>query len=112
MARAVALALRRVSVRRSHDCRVELSGAYHHIVEISHLAKPQQDASTDLDIWAHEKPMVVFDISVMELQHQSSVGEQAFVRRSAMITAKTQELLVPAAGRFHVAYGDHGLHLS
>ena len=56
--------------------------------------------------------MVVFDISVMELQHQSSVGEQPFVLRSAMITAKTQELLVPAAGRFHVAYCDHGLGLS
>jgi hypothetical protein len=112
MARTVALALRRISVRCSHDRCVELARAYHDIVEVSHLAKPQQDARTDLDTWAHEESVVVFDISLMELQHQSSVAEQAFVRGSAMITAKTQEPLVPAAGRFHVAYGDHGLGLS
>jgi hypothetical protein len=108
----VALAFRRVSVRCSHDRRIELAGAYNDIVEVSHLAKPQQDASTDLGVRAHEEPMVVFDLSLVELQHQCAVGEQPFVLRATMITAKTEELLIPAAGYFHIAYGDHRLGLS
>jgi hypothetical protein len=99
-------------VRCSHDRCVELTGAYDDIVEVSNLAKPQQDASTDLGIGAHEEPVVMFDISMMELKHQSSIAEQSFVVRAAMVTVKAKELLIPAAGCFHVAYGDHGLGLS
>ena len=29
-----------------------------------------------------------------------------------MITTKAEELLIPAAGRLDIAYGDHGLRLS
>src|SRR5687767_2794622 len=68
MTRTVALTFRRVSVRCSYDRRVELAGTYDDIVEVSHVAKPQQDASADLDIWAHEEPVVMFDISLMELK--------------------------------------------
>ena len=108
----VALTFRRVSVRCPYDRCVELAGADNHIVEVRHLAKPQQDACTDLDIWAHEEPVVMFDVSLMKLKHESSIGEQPFVLRAPMITAKAEELLIPAAGCFHVAYGDHGLGLS
>jgi hypothetical protein len=112
MARTIALTFRRVPVRCSHDRCVELAGSYNDVVEVSYLAKPQQDAGTDLDVCAHKEPVVVFDISVMELKHECSVGEQPFVLRAAMITTKAEELLIPAAGCFHVAYGDHGLGLS
>jgi hypothetical protein len=54
----------------------------------------------------------MFDISMMELKHESSAGEQPFVLWAAMVTVKAKELLIPAAGCFHVAYGDHGLGLS
>jgi hypothetical protein len=53
----------------------------------------------------------MFDISLMELKHESSVGEQPLVLRAAMITAKAEEVLIPVAGCFHVAYGDHDLGL-
>jgi hypothetical protein len=107
----IALTFRRVSVRCSYDRCVELVGACNDVVEFRHFAKPQQNASTHLEVWADEEPMVMFDISLMELKHESSVGEQPFVLRAAMITAKAEELLIPAAGCLHVAYGDHGLGL-
>jgi hypothetical protein len=64
------LALRRVAVRFAHDRGVELASACHNVVEVGHLAKPQQDAVPDLDFWAHKEPVVVFDSTVMELKHR------------------------------------------
>ena len=107
-----ALALRRVAVRCTHDRCVELASACDDVVEVGHFTKPQQDAVPNLDAWVYKEPVVVFDIPAMELKHKGSIGEQPFVLRATMITAKAEELLIPAAGRFDIAYGDHGLHLS
>jgi hypothetical protein len=108
----VALTFRRVAVRRSHDGCLELVSAYHDLVEIGNFAKPQQDSIANLEIRAHEKSMVVLHLSMMELKDECSVGEQPFVLRTSMIATEAQELLVPEAGRFHIAYRDHGLGLS
>ena len=97
MAWTVALAFRRVSVRRSHDRRLELFGARDDVVEVGHFAEPQQDAIADFDVWVHEEPVVVFDIAVMQLKDESAAGEQPLVLRASMITTETQQLLIPAA---------------
>jgi hypothetical protein len=99
-------------VRRPHDRCVELLRTSYGLVEISHFAEPQQDAVTNLELWVDEDSMVVFDVSMVELKDQSVVGEQPFVIRATMITTEAEELLVPAAGCFDVAYGDHRLGLS
>jgi hypothetical protein len=112
MAWTVALALRRIAVGCPHDRRAQLAGAYHDIVEVGHFAEPQQHTITDVNVWAREEPVVVFNISTMELKYQSSVSKEPFVLRPTMITAKAEKLLIPAAGRFNVAYRDHGLRLS
>ena len=85
VSRTVALAFRRVSVRCSHNWCVELSRASHDIIEVGYFSKPEQHAVANLDIRTHEETMVVFDVTVMELQDQRSIGEQSFVLRSSMI---------------------------
>ena len=108
----VAPTFRRVAVRRSHDGCLELVSAYHDLVKSGNFAKPQQDSIANLEIRAHEKAMVVLNLSLMELKDECFVGEQPFVLRTSMIATEAQELLVPEARRFHIAYRDHGLGLS
>jgi hypothetical protein len=111
MRRTVALAFRGVAVRCSHDRRAELLGTCHDLVEIGHLAKPQQDSITNLDIRAHKESVMVSDVSVVELKNERSVGKQPFVVRTPMITTETEKLLIPQARRLDIRYGDHGLGL-
>jgi hypothetical protein len=99
-------------VRRPHDRCVELLRASYNLVEIGHFAEPQQDAVTNLVIWVDEESVVVFDVSMVQLKDESVVGEQPFVIRATMITTEAEELLVPVARCFDVAYGDHRLGLS
>jgi len=99
-------------VRRPHDRRVELLRAPYDLVEIGHFAEPEQDAVTDLEIWIDEDSVVMFDVSMVELKDESLVAEQPLVIRATMITTEAEELLVPAARCFDVAYGDHRLGLS
>ena len=99
-------------MRRLHDRRVELLRASYDFVEIGHFAEPQQDAVTDLEIWIDEDSVVMFDVSMVELKDESLLGEQPLVIRATMITTEAEELLVPAARCFDVAYGDHRLGLS
>ena len=112
MARTVALSFGRVAVRRLYDRCIELLGARYDVVEIGHFAEPQQDAITDLEIWIRKDSVVMFDLSLVELQDECVVGEQPLVVWASMITAEAKELLIPQARRFDVAYGDHGLGLS
>jgi hypothetical protein len=97
MSWAVALALRRVAVRCSHNRRLELFGARDNLIKARHFAKPQQHAITDVGILIDKESVVVFDIAVMKLQNQSAAGQQTLILRTSMITAETQQLLVPAA---------------
>ena len=97
MAWTVALALRRVAVRRSHNRRIELFGAYDDLIEVGHLTEPQQDAVTDLEIGVREGTVVVFDVSMVELKDERAASEQPLVLGAPMITAETEQLLVPAA---------------
>jgi hypothetical protein len=89
MSWTVALAFRRISVRRSDDRRLELFGAYDDFIEVGHFTEPQQNAVTNFDIWVDEKPMVVFDIAMMKLKDEGAAGKQPLVLRATMITAET-----------------------
>jgi hypothetical protein len=95
MPRTVAAALWRVAMRRSHDRCVELLSACYDLVEIGHLPEPQQDTIADLDVWAHEESVVVFDISMVQLKDEDVVGEQPLVVRTSVITTEVKELLIP-----------------
>jgi hypothetical protein len=112
MAWTVALAFRRIAVRRSYDRCVQLLGARYDFIEIGHFAEPQQDSIPNLEIWADEDSMVVFNIAMMELKDERLTREQPFVVWAAMITTQAKELLIPAARCLDIAYGDHGLRLS
>ena len=93
----VAFAFRRVAVRCSHDRCIELSGARDDVVKVGHLAEPQQNAVANLDIRSNEEPVVVFDAAMMKLKNKNAAGEQPLVLGTSMITAETQQLLIPAA---------------
>jgi hypothetical protein len=108
----VALALRRIAMGCPYDRRIQLAGASDDVVELRDFTKPQQDAIADCNVRAGEEPMMVFNISTMELKDQSPVSQKPFVLRPTMITAKAEELLIPAAGRLDVAYCEHRLRLS
>ena len=79
MAWTVALAFRRVSVRRSHNRCLELFGACDDFIEVGHLTEPQQDAITGFGFRVDEEPVVVFDIAVMQLEDERAAGEQPLV---------------------------------
>jgi hypothetical protein len=70
MSWTVALALGRVPVRRSYNRRGELPSACRHLVEVGDVAEPQQHAVADLANLVDDPPVVVFDLAVMELEHQ------------------------------------------
>ena len=112
MSWTVALAFRRISMRRPHNRRLQLFGPYDDFVEVGHFTEPQQNAIADFGLSVDEKPMVVFDIAVMKLKGESAAGKQPLVLGTSMITAETQQLLIPAARRLDIAYRDHGLGLS
>ena len=111
MTRTIALALWGIAVRRSYDLCVELLSAPHGAVEIGYFTEPEQHSVTNIKISAGEDPVVVLDVSMMELQHECVLGKQPLVLRTTMITTEAQQLLIPTARCFHVAYGDHGLRL-
>ena len=79
MSWTVALAFRRISVRRSDNRRLELFGAYDDFIEVGHFTEPQQNAIADFGVWVDEKSMVVFDIAVMKLKDESATGKQPLV---------------------------------
>jgi hypothetical protein len=64
---------------------------------------------TNLCVEVHEEPTVIFDTTMMELKDRSSVGEQPLVLGASMITAEAKQLLIPTAGLFDIAHGDHDL---
>ena len=86
---SVAFDLRRVAVRCSHDRCSELSGALNDVVEVGHLAEPQQNAVANLDIRSNEEPMVMFDAAMMKLKYKDAAGEEPLGLGTSMITAET-----------------------
>ena len=79
MSWTIAFPVGRVSVRCSYDWRVEPSGPRDDLVEVGHFAEPQQDTVADFDIRVDEQPVMVGNLSMMELQDKRSAGEQSFV---------------------------------
>jgi hypothetical protein len=84
-------------VRRSHNRCLELFGAYHNLIEVGHLTEPQQDAVAGFGVRVDEESVVVFHIAVMQLQDECAASEQPLVLSAPMITAETEQLLVPPA---------------
>jgi hypothetical protein len=74
MTRAVALAFWRVAMRRSYNLCVELLSATNDAVEIGYFAEPQQDSVANIKIGAREHSVVMFDVSMMELQNEGVLG--------------------------------------
>ena len=58
-----------------------------------------------------DRPVVVLDLGVVQLQHQLPAREQPLVVRAAVVAAQPEQALVPAAGRLDVAHGDQRLRL-
>jgi hypothetical protein len=69
------------------------------------LSRRRRDAPFD-SIWVHKEPMVMFNVAMMELKHKRPLRQQPFVVPTYVITRETKELLITAARRLDVAYGD------
>lgn len=106
---SVALAFGWVSMRCSQDGSAELSRACHYAVEVADVAEPQQNAVADCTVRVADQPVMVFDLAVVQLKHQDAIGEKPFVLRAAVVAVQTEQLLIPAAGRFDIADRDHCL---
>jgi hypothetical protein len=79
MSWTIAFPFGRVSVRCSYHWRVEPIGTRDDLVEVGHFAEPQQDTIAYFGIRVDEQPVVVGNLSMMELQGKRSAGEQSFV---------------------------------
>src|SRR6266540_2697406 len=109
MAGPVALAVGRVAVRWAYHGRVQLCDAGDDAVEVGHVTEPQQYAVPDRAVRVSHGTVMVLGPDVVQLQDEVPVGEQPLVLGAAVVAAQAEQLLVPTAGGFHVAYRDHGL---
>jgi hypothetical protein len=55
--------------------------------------------------------VVVLGLPVVELKHECSVRQEAFVVWAAVVASQAEELLIPAAGCFDIAHSDQCLSL-
>lgn len=104
---SAALAFGWVSMWCSQELCAELLRACHYAVEVGDVAEPQQHAIAELMVRVADQPVVVFDLAVVELKNQDSIGEESFVLGSSVAALQTEELLIPAAGCFDIADRDH-----
>src|SRR6266508_4359945 len=97
------------AVRWAYHGRVQLCDAGDDAVEVGHVTEPQQYAVPDRAVRVSHGTVMVLGPDVVQLQDEVPVGEQPLVLGAAVVAAQAEQLLVPTAGGFHVAYRDHGL---
>lgn len=96
-------------MRCQNHLGAQLTGAFDGGVEVVDF-EPQQDAvAVRMGLWITDPAVVVIDLPVMELHDQLTVGDETLVLRSAMVAVTAEQLLVPPATGFDVAYRDQRL---
>ena len=72
--------------------------------------EPQQDAvAVRVNLWITDPALVVIDLPIMKLHDQLTVGDETLVLRSTVVAVTAEQLLVPPATGFDVAYSDQRL---
>ena len=108
MGRTARLALGRVAVHGEHDLGSELAGPGDGLVEVLDLEPQQHPVAADQRGVA-DRPVVVVDLEVVQLEDEPVAVDQTLVLLPAVVAATAQETLVPAAAGLDVDDGEQGL---
>jgi hypothetical protein len=91
------------------DIGAKRLGATNNLIEIVDL-EPERDAVAVRPQRRIADPaVVVFDVEVVQLQHERSVAEQTLVLLPAVAALATEQLLVPATAAWDIGDADQGL---
>ncbi len=96
-------------MRCQNHLGAQSTGAFDCGVEVVDF-EPQEDAvPVRAGVRVTNRAVVVIDLPIMKLHDQLTVGDETLVLRASVVAVTAEQLLVPPATGFDVAYRDQRL---
>jgi hypothetical protein len=103
------VAIGRVAMARPEDLDSHFAGALDHGVEVVDLEPEQETIAVGPVVAVGDRAVVVLGVEAVELQDELIIEAEPLVVRAAVIAAKAEEALIPAAAGLDVGDRDERL---